>query len=104
MGDFGIGEIAALVSALGAAAGAGTGIAGALNRPGTPKLPTPAAQDTTQFAKALLPGTKADAAARTGGGLSPDFLSNLVDQNTGTPGAGLNILEDIKKSLGNQGA
>lgn len=51
-------------------------------------------------AKGVLPGARADAAARAGGGISPQFLAGLVSQQTGQPGAGQSILSDIRASLG----
>ena len=65
--------------------------------------PAQASASSAQTAKALLPGAKADAAARAGGGISPYFLANVVGQQAGEPGAGLGILADIQKSLGGAG-
>ena len=96
-------EIAGLIGAAASLASAGAGIAGsagAFGGPSSPKIPSLPQQDTSQMAKALLPGTTANAAAGTGGGISPDFLSNLVGQNVGVPDAGMGIIDDIQKSLG----
>jgi len=100
MADFGIAEAAAI---LGALASAGTA-AYTISRgaAGGGKMPTPQPMDTTQLSKALLPGAKADAAARVGGGLSPDFLAGLIGQQTGTPSGGTDILQEIRNSLGGQ--
>ena len=94
--------IASAVAAAGGAAKTGYDIA---NPPSAPKLPTPTPgpAGTTATARAGLPGAKADAAARTGGGISPEFLANLLGQETGQPGAGLDILSEIRASLGQQG-
>jgi len=96
-------EIAALIGAAASVAGAGTGIAsaaGAFGRPAGPTMPPAAPVDTSQIAKALLPGTRADAAARLGGGLSSSYLSDELSKQVGVPGAGTGVLEDIRKSLG----
>lgn len=95
----------AIISLVAAAASAATGVAGAAGAFGgtkTPKMPSAAPMDTTQMSKALLPGAKADASARVGGGFSPDFLSGLLDQQMGAPGAGLGVLADIRKSMGSE--
>lgn len=76
----------------------GFGGGGAPSSPPPSVQPSPAAQ-----AKGVLPGAKADAAARAGGGISPSFLAGLVSQQTGTPGSGQSVLEDIRKSLGEGG-
>lgn len=67
---------------------------------GAPSSPSPGQPSPAAQAKGLLPGAKADAAARVGGGISPNFLAGLVSQQTGTPGSGQSILDDIRKSLG----
>jgi hypothetical protein len=64
-------------------------------------------RQTAQITPAKLPsgaisGAKADAAARTGGGFSPDFLSNMLTQETGQP-LGLDVLADIRSQMGQQG-
>jgi hypothetical protein len=98
--------VGAIISAIAAVASAGVGAAsasgafgGKSSGAGAPKIPT---VDTSTMSKALLPEAKANAAANLGGGISPQFLSGVIDQQTGTPGAGLGILGDITKSLGNQ--
>lgn len=70
--------------------------------PPSPKAPPPGPSPAS-IAKTVLPGAKADAAARAGGGISPEFLAGLVGQQSGTPGSGQSILEEIRKSLGEQG-
>lgn len=55
--------------------------------------------DPTGAAKGLLPGATADAAARLGGGISPQFLQNILGQQTGAPPANLNVLSDIRRTL-----
>lgn len=93
-----IGAIAAAVSAAGGIAGTALN---ASNQGGSkPSMPAMPTQDTTQLAKSMIPGAKADAAARTGGGISPDFLAGIIGQQTGEPAAGLDIIGDIRKSLG----
>jgi len=67
---------------------------------GAPSSPPPSQPSPATQARGVLPGAKADAAARAGGGISPSFLAGLVSQQTGTPGSGQGILEDIRKSLG----
>lgn len=95
-----IGAVAAVASAansMGVFGGQGGGA-------GAPKMPTPTPLDTTQDSKqmnrALLPGVKANAATNLGGGISPQFLSGLLDNQTGQPGGGMDILGEISKSLG----
>lgn len=94
-----IGAIAAAVSAAGGLASTGYAISQG-GGGGQPKMPTMPTTDTTQLAKGMLPGLKADTAARAGGGISPDFLANIVGQQTGEPGAGLDIIGEIRRSLG----
>jgi hypothetical protein len=65
--------------------------------------PAPAVASTTGPAKAAIPGAKANAVARAGGGISPEFLSGLVSEQTGTPGSWLDVLSDIRTSLGQGG-
>jgi hypothetical protein len=96
MGDLGIVPVISILSGL--ASGASS-IYGMFNRPSTPGLPTPQPQDTSQISRTLLPGAKADAAARTGGGISPEFIASLIGQQSGTPSGGLDILSDIRRSM-----
>jgi hypothetical protein len=97
-------EIAAIVGVVGSLASAGVGAASAAGafggKPSAPKIPTPTPLDTSAQAKALLPEARANAAANAGGGFSPQFLAGMLDQQTGTPGAGLGILGDITRTLG----
>ena len=63
--------------------------------------PQPQAQPRTgPTPSAIRPGATADAAARTGGGISPQFVSGMIDQQTGTPGESLGIIDEIRKGLG----
>lgn len=91
---------AAVVGILSALATTASSISSMSQGGGGGKTPSPQPFDTRQMSRAILPGAKADAAARVGGGMSPDFLSNLVSQQVGEPGAGLGILEEIRGSLG----
>lgn len=68
--------------------------------PPKPKPQPAPTVDAGAIAKGLLPGAKADAAARMGGGISPNFLANVLSEQTGAPGAGMSVLDDIRKSLG----
>lgn len=91
---------AAVVQVLGTLGSTGMQAYQLAQTPMTPmKLPTPQTQDTSQFARALLPSQKANAAATVGGGISPEFLAGLVGQESGPEGA-LSILGDIRRSLG----
>ncbi len=67
---------------------------------GAPSAPPPVSPSPAATARGVLPGQRADAAARLGGGISPTFLAGLVSQQTGVPGSGLEILSDIRQSLG----
>jgi hypothetical protein len=89
--------VAAIITAVTGLTKTGYDIA---NPPTSPKLPHPMGTDTSGQALARLPGAKADVAARTGGGISPNFLAGVIGQETGAPGAGLDILEEIRRSLG----
>jgi len=99
----------AVIAAIAASVSAAGGLAGtaySMSQSGgqsAPKMPSVTPQDTSQLAKGMLPGAKADTAARTGGGISPDFLANVIGQQTGEPSAGLDILGEIRKSLGGAG-
>lgn len=62
-------------------------------------LPTPTSTDMSQQARTALPGQKADAASRLGGGISPEFLASLLGEQVGDQSAGLNVLGDIRRSL-----
>lgn len=91
--------IAAVASATAAAGSlAYTGYQMSQGTPSTPKAPT--GVDPSQVLRGMLPGAKADAAARVGGGMSPQFEANLLGQQSGIPGGGLSILDEIKNSLG----
>lgn len=69
----------------------------------SPKLPEPGKPDMSQIGKTLMPGAKADQAARTGGGFSPQLLEGIIGQQAGVPGQDLGILGEIQKSLGQGG-
>lgn len=100
-GGSGIEEIAAIAGIASAVAGLGSTVYSlSQGGGGGVKMPSIPSIDTTQISKALLPGAKADAASRLGGGISPDFLANLIGQQSGSPGAGLDILGQIRGSLG----
>jgi hypothetical protein len=86
--------IAGVVSAVASAGGAAYSASQGGKQP---KVQTP---DFAALGRAAVPGAKADAAARTGGGISPDFLANLVGQQTGAPEAGLGVLDDLRRSMG----
>ena len=75
-------------------------IGGMVNRPGGGTMPRPQPMDPTTLPKALLPRVQANSAANVGGGQSPDFMANLLDQSTGQPGGGLAILDQIRQGLG----
>lgn len=97
-----------IISALAAVASAGTGIAsaaGAFSGPSAPKTTpmVPKGPDVQQITKSLIPGAKADTASRVGGGMSPDFLAGILGQQSGVPGSGLDVLGDIRRSLGQGG-
>jgi hypothetical protein len=63
-------------------------------------VPTPPMPNLTQQALTALPQQKADTAAKLGGGVSPEFLANLLGDQVGDPSAGLGVLTDIRRSLG----
>src|SRR5207253_385257 len=99
-------EVIAIVGALTSGVSAGYSIATlAKGAPDVPKGPSPsdlqAQQDlqTQTRQKALIPGQLADAAARVGGGASPQLLEGLVGHESGTPVASLDVLDQIRKSL-----
>ena len=75
-------------------------IGGMMHRPGGGTMPRPQPSDPTTLPKALLPRVQANSAANVGGGQSPDFMANLLDQSTGQPGGGLAILDQIRQGLG----
>lgn len=58
--------------------------------------------DPSQMNRALLPAAKANTAANLGAGISPEFLANLLGQESGSPEGALAILGDIRKTLGRQ--
>jgi hypothetical protein len=59
----------------------------------------PRQPSASERATALLPGAKADAAARAGGGISPEFLQGLLQNQVGEP-TDLGVLQNIRQSLG----
>jgi hypothetical protein len=66
---------------------------GGQNKNVIPRAPT-----STEKAAGLLPGAKADAAARAGGGISPEFLNNVLGQQVGD--SNIDLLAQIRQSLG----
>lgn len=94
--------IAGVVASLAATGVGAASASGAFSS--EPKAPKPpAGPDPAQLGRQLLPGAKADAAARSGGGFSPDFLANMIGTQAGNPDAGLGVLGDIRNSLGGGG-
>lgn len=85
----------AVIGVLSTLATTAKGVYDMTNRPSAPKAPQP--QDMSAIGRALLPGARANAAANTGGGMDPEFMNSLLQQQTGDPN--LNILGDIRKSL-----
>lgn len=67
-----------------------------------PAVTTVPSQSPGATAQKMLPGAKANAAARAGGGISPNFLAGVVNAEGGTTG-GLDIIDQIRQSLGAQG-
>jgi len=65
------------------------------------KTSTPTVTPTSPGASAAAqrPLTTANVAARSGGGISPEFLAGSVSQDVGIPGAGLSVIGDIQRSL-----
>ena len=102
MAGLSAGAIAGIVSAVASVASTAYTISQSGGSSDSPRLPGPSGgtQDLNTQLKARIPGTKADASARAGGGISPDFLANLVGQESGVPAGGLNVLDDIRRSLG----
>jgi hypothetical protein len=92
-------QLAALTSIAGTLGSLGMGLA---NRPSQPGMPTPGQIDPSTIARTLLPASKANAAARVGGGLSPEFTANMIDESSGQPGGGMDILSEIRRSLNTQ--
>jgi hypothetical protein len=103
-----MGATAAIISAVVAVASAGYGIYSSEEQasqqasqakkmaPGAPPI------DLTKLQKGMIPGAKADAAARAGGGLSPEFLAGIIGSESGG-GVGLDVLGEIRSGLGQQG-
>ena len=95
-----MGTTASVIAALASLTQTGTSIYGMTQAGAAPGIPKPQPPlDTSQMARAQLGRTKADAAARVGGGISPEFLASLLGQEVGVPGAGMDILKDIRGSL-----
>lgn len=95
-----LGLTASQWAALTALAGGATTAAGMAMKPGMPRSSMPNQFDPAAMSRALLPRVRSNAAAATGGGFGEDFLSSLMDQSGGTPGAGLDVIGDIRKGLG----
>lgn len=70
-----------------------------MGAPSAASLP-PSGETSGQAATRALPVARANAAARAGGGISPQFLAGVVSEQSGSPGAGLEILAQIQQSLG----
>lgn len=98
---FGLDDILNILSVVAALTSAGTTVASAVQGPpgAGMKVPTPEAPDAAATARAQLPTQKANTAAMLGGGVSPEFLANLLSTPS-LPGAGLDILGEIQRSLG----
>jgi len=102
-----MGSTASVVQAL--AALGGTGLQAyqvsqqAGQPPGGTKMPAAApGVDQAAIARSMLPSQRANAAVGVGGGISPEFLAGLVAQESGSPEGTLQILDDIRRSLGQQ--
>lgn len=96
-----MGSTANLIQALSAVANTGMSAYSLASAPGVPGMPKPpGAPDYAQIARANLPTQKANAAATLGGGISPEFLAGLVGQESGSAQGGLDILNEIRRSLG----
>jgi len=67
----------------------------------SPPAPPPQAPGLTPGGNAavLLPTAKANTAAKLGGGISPEFLSQVINRQQGDTG-GTSILSQIRGSLG----
>src|SRR3989304_5275343 len=89
----------AVIGVLSALATTASTAYGMVNRPTTPRVPTPGAPDTTTLSRALRPGVQADAAARLGGGFSPEFEAGVVGSAAGNPNAGLDIWGKIRRAM-----
>lgn len=105
MGDYApyIQALASLVSAGGNVYG---GIKQGMTPTGGPKLPQPdpnaGALEQAGAARAILPQARANAAAGVGGGISPEFLANLVASESGSPQGALDILGEIRRGMNPQ--
>lgn len=97
-----MGATANVVQILSQLAGTGMSAYSLANQPPVPGLPKPTGMmpDYAQVARMNLPTQKANAAASLGGGLSPEFLAGLVGQESGSAQGGLDILNEIRRSLG----
>ena len=104
MAGMSAGAIISLVASLATAAAGAAKVGYDLSQP-KPKslLPTPATPDYSGMSRARLPGATANAAALTGGGMSPQFMTGMLDQQTGEPGGSLGIIDEIRKGLGQAG-
>lgn len=95
-----MGAVAAIASVVGTVVATGMSAASAAGA-FKGKTPTSAAggMDQAQQARSMIPGTKADMAARGGAGLSPEYYAGLINQGTGGTG-GMDVLADIRRELG----
>jgi len=101
-------EIAAVIGAVASAASTAYTIERGVNAPSAPSAPAgPSASDllkqqqqqTKTQEQALLPSQIADWTSRVGGGVSPQFIAQSVGNVSGSSTGGLDILDDIKRSL-----
>jgi len=101
-----MGSTASVVQALAALGGTGMQAYQLSQQAGQPTGgPKPAAApavDQSAIARSMLPSQRANAAVNVGGGISPEFLAGLVAQESGSPEGTLQILDDIRRSLGQQ--
>jgi len=95
-----MGATANLVQALSAVANTGMSAYSLATAPGPPGMPKVTTPDYAQIARANVPVARANAAANVGGGISPEFLAGLVGQESGSAQGALDILDELRKSLG----
>lgn len=94
-----MGTVAQVASVLSSLASTGSSIYGMTQQANAPGVPKPTPVDPTAQARMILPAERANAAANAGGGFSPEFLANLIGDDSSPAGA-LGILGDIRRSLG----
>jgi len=98
---------AAIIGAVAAVASAGTGIAassgafkGSAPKPAGGGVNVGQQLDPASMQQQLLSGEKANQASRLGGGISPQFIQDSLNQQTG---GNVDILSQIRDSLGQGG-